>query len=165
MSCTLSPMVGVEGLRKKDIIFAVKEKLGEETLKEILNFLESQKPKLWSEQRPSGFAVSVYHLVMYKDLFAVGMGKLRKKVHDWLPMDQKAIQHNSSSCSLRVAKVGINNLGPKHPFFHLWKWPKELNDHHHANLTVYGWIHLILKLKGPTDSSQEVEGKMVLTQT
>ena len=90
MSCTLSPMVGVEGLRKKDIIFAVKEKLGEETLKEILNFLESQKPKLWSEQRSSGFAVSVYHLVMYKDLLCGWDGQTLKKGAQLAPNGPKS---------------------------------------------------------------------------
>lgn len=81
-------------ITRREVLFTVKEKIGENCFLSIKNYLEDREVNLWGQLQPEGFTNNNLILCIYKDLTGIGYKKLWEKTKEWLKVSDKTLRHN-----------------------------------------------------------------------
>ena len=72
----------------------VSERIGARNLRSILQTLDFGFKKLWGAVKDCNFQKDMIVAALFKDIFRISYAQLKKKISQWLPMSNTALQHN-----------------------------------------------------------------------
>src|SRR4051812_46843157 len=90
----------VPELRWPDLQKLVERVVFEETIHSMIQECLERLPNLWGEEKPTNFLVKAVYIAIYKDMTAIGYGKLHLHIQKWFPLSLKSLQYNTKK--LRV---------------------------------------------------------------
>lgn len=82
------------GLSFHDIKKKVQKRIGKQTVKKIVEFVEQKGINLWGLNKPYDFCKISIYLTLYKDLKGMGSKKLKKKISNWYKPTDKTLMRN-----------------------------------------------------------------------
>src|SRR5689334_21056235 len=72
----------------------VHNKIREETIQDILEFLKEFDLNLWAIKKPQNFITLFLYTILYKNITAIGYGELQKEIHSFFKISQNSLTHN-----------------------------------------------------------------------